>query len=88
MSEGMMQVMSKHLRFDLFAQARSVPRDQLYRWAWRAKLPERRGQLFRVLALATKNSCLIGFISDGARLHQSERHAAGEDRHRRDAAIR
>jgi hypothetical protein len=44
----------------------TVTSSRLYRWTWRTKLPERRGQLFRVLALATKNSCLIEFVSDGA----------------------
>ena len=33
----------------------------LYRWHWRARLPERRGQLFRVLARGRLNSCLIEF---------------------------
>jgi hypothetical protein len=41
--------------------------DQLYRWFWRARLPARRGQLFRVLARGKLNSCLIEFIDDGWR---------------------
>lgn len=40
--------------------------DQLYRWFWKARLPERRGQLFRVLARGRLNSCLIEF-EDGWR---------------------
>jgi hypothetical protein len=38
---------------------------QLYRWFWKARLPERRGQLFRVLVRGKLNSCAIQFISDG-----------------------
>ena len=38
----------------------------LYRWRWRARLPERRGQLFRVLARGKPNACLIRFEGDGA----------------------
>jgi hypothetical protein len=38
-----------------------------YRWHWRARLPERRGQLFRVLARGSLNSCLIEF-QDGTRI--------------------
>ncbi len=33
----------------------------LYRWYWKARLPERRGQLFRVLARGRMNSCRIEF---------------------------
>jgi hypothetical protein len=40
---------------------------QLYRWHWRARLPERRGQLLRVLVRGTLNSCLVEFVEDGAR---------------------
>lgn len=36
-------------------------RAQLYRWFWRARLPDRRGQLFRVLARGKLNSALIEF---------------------------
>lgn len=39
----------------------------LYRWHWRARLPERRGQLFRLLATGRLNSCLIEF-EDGWRV--------------------
>jgi hypothetical protein len=35
--------------------------DQLYRWHWRARLPERHGQLYRVLCRGKLNSCLIVF---------------------------
>lgn len=38
----------------------------LYRWRWRARLPERRGELFRVLARGKLNACLIRFEADGA----------------------
>jgi len=41
---------------------------QLYRWRWKARLPERRGELFRVLARGKMNSCLIEFLSDGWRV--------------------
>ena len=40
---------------------------QLYRWFWKARLPERRGQLFRVLVRGKLNSCLIEF-EDGWRV--------------------
>ncbi len=39
--------------------------EQLYRWRWRAKLPDRHGDVFRVLARGSMNSCLIEFLSDG-----------------------
>jgi hypothetical protein len=39
--------------------------EQLYRWHWRKRLPERHGQLFRVLVRGTLNSCLVEFIIDG-----------------------
>lgn len=39
--------------------------DQLYRWFWKARLAERRGQLFRVLCRGKLNSCLIEFCDDG-----------------------
>jgi hypothetical protein len=42
--------------------------EQLYRWNWRARLPERRGEVFRVLARGTLNSCLIEFLRDGRRV--------------------
>lgn len=42
---------------------------QLYRWHWRARLPERRGELFRVLVRGkSMNSCLIEFLADGRRV--------------------
>ncbi len=37
-----------------------------YLWPWRARLPDRRGQRFRVLARGRLNSMLIQF-EDGAR---------------------
>jgi hypothetical protein len=40
---------------------------QIYRWFWKAKLPDRRGQIFRVLARGKMNSCLIEF-DDGWRV--------------------
>jgi hypothetical protein len=40
---------------------------QLYRWRWKARLPERHGQLLRVLARGKLNSCLIEF-EDGWRV--------------------
>jgi hypothetical protein len=39
----------------------------VYRWHWKAKLPERRGELLVVLARGTMNSCLVEFLSDGFR---------------------
>ena len=41
--------------------------DTLYRWRWRARLPERHGELLRVLARGSLNSCLVEFLSDGRR---------------------
>lgn len=43
-----------------------VMTDQLYRWFWRAKLPERHGEPFRVICRGAMNSCLIEF-ADGWR---------------------
>lgn len=37
----------------------------LYRWHWRARLPERHGETFHVLARGRLNACLIQFVSDG-----------------------
>ena len=37
----------------------------LYRWYWRSRLPDRHGELFRVLARGALNSCMIEFLSDG-----------------------
>jgi hypothetical protein len=45
--------------------------EQFYRWYWRAKLPERRGQLFRLICRGSLNSCLIEFLSDGYRVVSS-----------------
>lgn len=41
--------------------------DRLYRWSWRARLPERHGQLCRLLCTGTLNSALVEFVEDGAR---------------------
>lgn len=42
---------------------------QLYRWHWRRRMPERHGQLFRLLVRGrSMNSCLIEFVSDGWRM--------------------
>jgi hypothetical protein len=42
---------------------------QLYRWHWRARMPERRGELYRLICRGdTMNSCLIEFVSDGWRV--------------------
>ena len=32
-----------------------------YRWHWKARLPERRGQVFRVVCRGKLNACLIQF---------------------------
>lgn len=40
---------------------------QLYRWFWRARLPDRHGQTFHVLARGKLNSCLVEF-ADGFRV--------------------
>ena len=45
----------------------SIDTTELYRWFWKARLPERRGQLFRVLIRGKLNSCLIEF-EDGWRV--------------------
>lgn len=42
-------------------------------WFWRAKLPERKGELCRILARGKKNSVLVEFV-DGTRVITS-RHA-------------
>jgi hypothetical protein len=42
------------------------PAATLYRWRWRTCLPERHGQLFRVVARGKRNARLIEF-EDGAR---------------------
>ena len=41
---------------------------QLYRWRWRARLPERFGQLLRVTARGELNSCRIEFVTDGVKV--------------------
>lgn len=41
--------------------------EPLYRWYWKAKLPDRRGEVFRVIARGTMNSALIEFVRDGWR---------------------
>jgi hypothetical protein len=48
--------------------------DQLHRWHWRARLPERHGQLCRVLVRGALNSVLVVFLSDGWRV-VTHRHA-------------
>jgi hypothetical protein len=40
--------------------------ETLYRWFWRAKLPQRHGETFRVICRGAMNSCLIEFM-DGWR---------------------
>lgn len=41
---------------------------RLYRWHWRIRMPERKGQLCRLLAVGTLNSALVEFVSDGWRV--------------------
>lgn len=43
-----------------------TPTASLYRWHWRARLPDRHGQTFIILCRGTLNSCLIEF-ADGFR---------------------
>ena len=38
---------------------------QLYRWHWRARLPERRGQTFVVVCRGKLNAMLIRFADGG-----------------------
>ncbi len=40
----------------------------LYRWHWRTRLPERHGQLVRLICTGRLNSCLVEFVSDGWRV--------------------
>jgi hypothetical protein len=40
----------------------------LYRWRWRAKLPERHGEILTVICRGKMNSCLIQFVRDGHRV--------------------
>ncbi len=43
--------------------------EQLYRWHWRTRMPERHGQVFRLLIRGrTMNACLIEFLDDGWRV--------------------
>jgi hypothetical protein len=49
---------------------------QLYIWRWGARLPERHGQLFRVLVRGSLNSCLIEFVTDSGR-YVTSRNAPG-----------
>lgn len=42
--------------------------EQLFRWHWRTRLPERHGQLFRVVCRGKLNSCLIEFVEDRKRV--------------------
>lgn len=49
-----------------------------YRWFWKAKLPHRRGQVFRVIARGALNSCLIEF-DDGGR-YVTSRNALRKDK--------
>jgi len=39
----------------------------LYRWRVRSRLPERYGSTCEVLVRGGMNSCLVRFLSDGAR---------------------
>jgi hypothetical protein len=39
--------------------------DQLYRWYWRSRMPERHGSLCHVLARGALNSVLVRFVDDG-----------------------
>lgn len=39
--------------------------DRLYRWAWEAQLPDRHGQLCRLLSGGALQSTLVEFIADG-----------------------
>lgn len=45
--------------------------EQLYRWRVKTRLPERRGQLFRVLARGARNTCEVEFLLDGHRYYTS-----------------
>jgi hypothetical protein len=40
----------------------------LYRWHSRTRLPERHGQLVRLICTGRLNSCLVEFVSDGWRV--------------------
>ena len=40
----------------------------LHRWHWRTRLPERHGQLVRLICTGRLNSCLVEFVSDGWRV--------------------
>lgn len=41
--------------------------EQLYIWRVKARLPDRKGTLCRVLVRGKLNSCLVEFVSDGYR---------------------
>ena len=47
-------------------QAKSEER--LYTWRWKAILPERHGQLCRLLVSGRMNSVLVEFVADGWRV--------------------
>lgn len=42
--------------------------ERLYVWSWRARMPERRGQVCRLICVGTLNSALLEFVSDGYRV--------------------
>lgn len=41
---------------------------RLYRWHWRARLPEREGELCRLICVGTLNAALVEFVADGKRV--------------------
>jgi hypothetical protein len=45
----------------------------IYRWGWRARLPDRYGTFCRVLVRGTRNAVLLEFIDDGFRVITSRR---------------
>lgn len=53
----------------MIALARISARDgevpQLYRWYCRKRMPDRVGELFRVLARGRLNACMVRFERDG-----------------------
>lgn len=46
--------------------AQPTPALLIYRWRWRKRLPDRHGQVFRVVCRGALNSCLVKF-EDGFR---------------------
>jgi hypothetical protein len=54
-------------------------RETLYRWHWRARLPERHGTKLRVLARGALNFCLVECLDGGWRCVTS-RHALRKER--------